>query len=114
MVRRIVIRLVTVCVLLASVTVVAEVELPDAHMTSAELIVAVSSLVESVASSDSNCVQHEDHCCHGHVMANPGQTQMAGPVGPLRVTGQAPGSAESLVFSPPVRPPKRSSLPQFA
>ena len=113
MVRRFVIRLVTVCVLLASVTVVAEVELPDAHMTSAEQI-EVSSSVKSVASSDSNCVQHEDHCCHGHVMANPGQTQMAGPVGPLRVTGQAPGSAESLVFSPPVRPPKRSSLPQFA
>ncbi|MBK80001.1 MAG: hypothetical protein CMQ43_03685 [Gammaproteobacteria bacterium] len=114
MVRRFVIRLVTVCVLLASVTVVAEVELPDAHMTSAELIVAVSSLVESGASSDSNSVQHEDHCCHGHVMADPGQTQIAGPIDPICLTRQAPVSAESLVFSPPVRPPKRSSLPQFA
>lgn len=114
MVRRLVIRLTTLCILLASVGAIGEVESPDAHMAPGDQVVCASSLVEHSAPIDSSMAQHEDHCCHGHVMADPGQTQTTGPIAPLRVTRDAPVSAESLTFSPPVRPPKLPSLQQFA
>lgn len=106
MMKRLVMRLSALCLLLASVGSVAEVEPPDAHV-GADQVMGVSFLVDDAATKDSSGVQHDDHCCHGHVMADPGIAPTAGPIGPQAIAESASVSAESVVFGPPTRPPKR-------
>lgn len=111
--RLLVIRLTALCLLLASVGSVAEVEPPDAHVAAADQIVGVSSLVDGGAPIDSTGVEHDDHCCHGHVMADPGIARTPGPPGPRALARSTSVSAESVVFGPPTRPPKHPSSLQL-
>ena len=109
MLHRLIIRLTALCILLTSVGVAAEIELPDAHSLSADQVVEASASIVLDAQVDSTDRQHDDHCCHGHVMADPGTPLTSDPVGLRPVKRLVSVSADSLAFSPPVRPPKNPS-----
>jgi len=109
MLHRLIIRLTALCILLTSVGVAAEIELPDVHSLSADQVVEASASIVLDAQADSTDRQHDDHCCHGHVMADPGIPSASSPVGSRPVKRLVSVSADSVACSPPVRPPKNAS-----